>query len=819
MTLVNRLSKYYKYCLYEEAKISAFSNLHKGDNIVIKLNGYEKVFHNFPTPYVSQEESIALTQIMLKQQVNNKKQLIYGYIFITGQLEDGTEIYTPLIYADCNLERINGRVAVSVNEDTISFNLPALVQLVNTNEERDMLIQNILKHDIINMLPLKEEDVKAIEATLGDIIPALDTKGKKADLDGNEYKVHLNRENAVILTTINKGLAGVINDLDLISQAPLSITDKSSLKAITADDEPEINSALDEVYPSQFPYSEEDNTLKNFFPAFNLDKSQEKVARVAACDTITAITGGPGTGKSNTISAIATNYILNGKTVLICSKMNSAVDVVYNKLSLLSRLPYAVRTGGKEYRKSLSELLDKIITNKYDLSEKDVEQKQKSLELLLSKVQKNDEYETALELYNSLTTEHSQALEEWENEDNIIRKFFKKRKMQELNKLSHIAFSEYEECRAQFTGDNNMLKLKKDVLSVLVRGNIAEVTTDNMLRRRLTLFAKALGKGELGKYDYYSTFQELVHRVLPCWCTTAVDVSSSIPAIAGLFDVVIIDEASQCDIATCLPLLYRAKRAVIVGDDKQLKYLSFLTTATNNANIESNNLGKYAYICNYRENSMFDFANYFSNGNVMLKTQYRGCTAIMQFSNEKFYNNNLTNVGKSYYSNPVILNKVAGSVAADKSVNHAEAKEIIEAIKDIIKDDKIEGKLLPTTIGVLSPFREQCKHLEKLITNVFTMEEIEKHKIVVGTAHSFQGEERDVMLVSWTVADNSPFQSFTFINNPNLFNVSITRANKQIRNYISATNLPKGLLKEYVEYCEKINISSDEVEQTPAEVA
>ena len=103
-----------------------------------------------------------------------------------------------------------------------------------------------------------------------------------------------------------------------------------------------------------------------------------------------------------------------------------------------------------------------------------------------------------------------------------------------------------------------------------------------------------------------------------------------------------------------------------------------------------------------------------------------------------------------------------------------------------------------------------------MITNIFTLEEIEKHKIIVGTAHSFQGEERDIMLISWTVANNSPIQSFTFINNPNLFNVSITRANKQIRNFISTTNLPKGLLKEYVEYCQSIN--TNEVETTPAEV-
>ena len=815
MTLVNRLSKYYKYCLYEEAKISAFSNLHKEDNIVVKLNGYEKIFHSYPTPYVVQEESSALTQVMLKQQVDKKKQLIYGYIFITGKLEDGTEIYTPLIYADCNLERVNGKLLVSVNADTVSFNIPALTQIVTTNEDRDFLIRELTQRDLSGALPLSEEVVKSIEDTLGDIIPALDVKGRLKDMTGNDYKVHLNRENAVILTTINKGLAGVISDLDLISQSPKSITDTSALKAINDDSEDvEVTTALDEIYDNVAPQLPTAVTLNRFLPAFNLDNSQEYVARVASTDLVTSITGGPGTGKSNTISAIATNYILNGKTVLVCSKMNSAVDVVYNKLSELSKYPYCVRTGGKEYRKQLSELVDNIVMNKYNTTVDDIRSKEVALEFINSKYDITEEYKTFCKFYDNELAEHHDLSHTYESETNIIKKFLLKDKVKKNNKYINKLKAKLADLQFQAVGsdEDKFTLMKRDIIRTVVKGTIAEVVDNQTLRRQLMLFGKALKKAELDKYNYFSTFKDLV-SVLPCWCTTTVDVSSSIPPIAGLFDVVIIDEASQCDIATCLPLLYRAKRAVIVGDDKQLKYLSFLSNAVNSANLENNNLGKYSYICNYRENSMFDFANYFStSGNVMLKTQYRGCPEIMGFSNEKFYNGNLINVGKSYYSNPLSVTYVNGSVAHDKSVNQAEATRIIEEIKDFIKTDKVEGRT--TTIGVLSPFREQCKLLEKMLTNVFTLEELETHKIIVGTAHSFQGEERDVMLISWTVADNSPIQSFTFINNPNLFNVSITRGRQKVMNFVSTNNLPKGLLREYLEYCENAN----KVEQTPAEV-
>ena len=71
-------------------------------------------------------------------------------------------------------------------------------------------------------------------------------------------------------------------------------------------------------------------------------------------------------------------------------------------------------------------------------------------------------------------------------------------------------------------------------------------------------------------------------EAFPCWCVTTYAVSDSLPLKPGMFDVAIIDEASQCDIASCFPILYRAKKTVVVGDDKQLPHLSFLEKPKNN---------------------------------------------------------------------------------------------------------------------------------------------------------------------------------------------------------------------------------------------
>ena len=72
---------------------------------------------------------------------------------------------------------------------------------------------------------------------------------------------------------------------------------------------------------------------------------------------------------------------------------------------------------------------------------------------------------------------------------------------------------------------------------------------------------------------YYMLFPK-VTRVLPCWAVTSLSARGRLPFEPGVFDLVVIDEASQCDIASALPLLYRARRAVIIGDPLQLKHVS-----------------------------------------------------------------------------------------------------------------------------------------------------------------------------------------------------------------------------------------------------
>lgn len=754
--IVNKLAEYYKLCMYEEAKVSAFFNLKRADNIVVKLKGVEKLLQEHSLYYTAQEESSDLTQVMIKAELDKKKQLIYGYMFITGVLDDGTEIYTPLIYADCNIERIGGRINVSVVESSVTFNVMALARLAENTDNRDVIVKEILKHPLT--LPLTKDKQDGIMQMLSDLLPNLSVK--------------INREHAVILATIQKGLAGVVRDLDCISRATTAeLCDTALLNVLKTQED--------------FPQSVNPVPLRRLFHCGKLDDSQKKVLNAINNSNMISVTGGPGTGKSNTISAIASSYIMNGKSVLICSKVNTAVDVVANKLnnfSYLRHLKVAVRTGGKEYRKELATLIDNIVSGKCDYhsmqsiydaqsSEKYYDLRQREIEL--SKVR--DDAQTRLRN---------------ENDRNLIKKIFKKLSYGRTYNRAHDEIISIGKEISSLCSSSDLFDYTT-VLRARLLSNLQMVKDSARLRRNLIVLQKALLKNDCVADEL---FIDLL-KVFPCWCTTTTEVSSTIPLIAGLFDLVIIDESSQCDIASCFPLLARAKKAIIVGDSKQLKYLSFLSNSVNNANLHNCELSHAeGLIANYRENSMFDFSTFYADENLMLEIQYRGNNPLMSFSNKNFYNSRLQNYKYSGAENSLQVIKCNGKVRGGKPVNHEEVAYIIDFIKQALASNDTHS------IGILSPFREQVKYIEKCIASTFTLDEIKKLNILVGTAHSFQGEERDIMLISWTVSNNSPVQNYTFINNPNLFNVAITRADKQVINLHSAdiADMPKGLLKSYL---------------------
>src|SRR4029079_1641870 len=84
---------------------------------------------------------------------------------------------------------------------------------------------------------------------------------------------------------------------------------------------------------------------------------------------------------------------------------------------------------------------------------------------------------------------------------------------------------------------------------------------------------RQLGRGILRRY--YQLFPQIA-TILSCWAVTSLSARGRVPFDPNFFDLLVIDEASQCDIASALPLLYRARRVVVIGDPMQLRHISTL---------------------------------------------------------------------------------------------------------------------------------------------------------------------------------------------------------------------------------------------------
>jgi superfamily I DNA and/or RNA helicase len=264
--------------------------------------------------------------------------------------------------------------------------------------------------------------------------------------------------------------------------------------------------------------------------------------------------------------------------------------------------------------------------------------------------------------------------------------------------------------------------------------------------------------------------------------TPLADVGSLLPLKPELFDLAIVDEATQCDMASCLPVFFRARRIVITGDPRQLRHLSFLSRerqrllankrALNEAETET---------CDYRGKSILDWVNESIPSQeqvVFLDEHFRSRPQIIAFSNREFYRGALkimTQRPDTLAAPSLKLLTVKGHRESN-GPNREEADQVITEVVRWIESERDLPANLAHSLGVLSPFREQVDHLFALLAKRVEFAAIEKHRLRIGTAHSFQGEERDVMFLSLAVDRGAHPGALRYLDRPDVFNVSITRA-------------------------------------------
>jgi len=265
---------------------------------------------------------------------------------------------------------------------------------------------------------------------------------------------------------------------------------------------------------------------------------------------------------------------------------------------------------------------------------------------------------------------------------------------------------------------------------------------------------------------------------VPCWIMPHYRVSESLPAELGCFHLVVIDEASQSDL-TALPSLLRAKKVLIVGDDKQVSPEGVGLEEEKIRSLMSRFLGNQ--VETYRpqmspERSIYDlFKVVFAKSSVMLKEHFRCVGPIIEYSKREFYNHELRPLRMPKASerlDPPLIDVVVEDGYREGDVNRPEARFIIDEIKKIVADPNMCGR----SIGVVSLLADkQALLIWERLTDELGPEVMQRYRIACGDARTFQGKERDIMFLSMVAAPNDA-KANSGLMFEQRFNVAASRA-------------------------------------------
>ncbi|THB65614.1 MAG: hypothetical protein D6B27_08270 [Gammaproteobacteria bacterium] len=550
---------------------------------------------------------------------------------------------------------------------------------------------------------------------------------------------------------------------------------------------------------------------KSFFADYNtapipaiLSDSQKRIIHNSKNYTLSTVIGPPGTGKSYTIAALALEYFMNQKSVLIVSNTEQSISVIEQKLiEQFSLNPKAlIRCGDGSHHKKLKNNIESILKKtRWDINDpaKKVNKAADNIKILEENFSKKCQ-----KFFN-----HSRLVHKSENVSVGIVDKIRLALLKRSQRKSVSLKQDLDKIQAQ---QQELEKSCIDYINFKWQQRVANTVKKN--RKHLSNFLIAIKARSSSKQEKFfeETDFDVLLNVMPIWLVSLSNLHRVLPLQNNLFDLVIFDEATQCNIASALPAIVRAERAVIVGDPKQLRHFSFLSNELQSHLFQQYPFSDIPAELNYRNESILDVAQQLLADNdsiSYLDEHFRSHPQIIGYSNNNFYNSLLKIMTQKPFSDnerAIEINYGSEGVLK-KGVNKPEAERLLYKLLSITKSQKDMDYNIKSSIGILALFSNQADYLESKIMKILSEEELDAHKIRVGTAYSFQGEERDIMLISCCVDSNCTASNYQYINRDDSFNVAITRARDKQILFTSATKkelLPNSHLATYVKYCEKI---------------
>ncbi len=280
-------------------------------------------------------------------------------------------------------------------------------------------------------------------------------------------------------------------------------------------------------------------------------------------------------------------------------------------------------------------------------------------------------------------------------------------------------------------------------------------------------------------------------EAVPAWVMPLHRVWDTVNPAPGMFDFVIVDEASQCGVEA-LPLFYLGKKILIVGDDKQISPDAVGLDRNAVQRLMDQFLDDFEFKDSFDvESSLFDHGKLrYGDSRVTLREHFRSMPEIIRFSNDLCYSATplvpLRQYGPERLTplEHIFVRSGHREGSNNRVVNRPEADTIVEKIVELCANERYSEK----TIGVVAlQGNAQASLIEGQLLERLGAEEMERRRLVCGNPYSFQGDERDIMFLSMVAAPNERIGPLTKSADERRFNVAASRARDQMFLFHSVT--------------------------------
>ena len=762
-------------------------------------------------PRVAVDAETARAALADAHMYQREKTLLYCAFPLVGWLpargvRPATSLCAPLLFYPANLYEDESAIDLQVDLSQQQVNLPVLGELLAARQTPDVELDELVRE--FPLAPFSTDGVQSLISLLQDFIPHLDAlplsqypqleneqevRQEMRRLGKQEDKLTCLPACALALTPNSPNTRGVLFELDQLA------------------DSSELSTPLRLVLGDRVKAAEPRRGKVTRVPAV-LSRAQHDILVSAASAPLTLVVGPPGTGKSYTIGAIAVDHVGRGESVLIACRKQQAVNVVARMVDTMLGPNQCVIHGGesqhvRELRKFLAAILQGIRQQIHLTSGKEATRRAADTDRQLRDLdQKILRLESRLvsHLRDEMQWVELAASAEGGFFHEILRRWRLRRVEKRLRRQPEL-WRQVSEYNRQLDASNLRTR---ELLKQRIDDRIERTLQEH--RRDLTRFLNSLRARSSARQErlFAEIDPQLLFSTFPIWLTTIADAAELVPLATESFDVAVFDEATQCDMASCLPILQRAKRTVVVGDPQQLRHISFLSNDRMQHLANRHGLGQdERQKFRYRDKSFLDLVNenIESQEHVrFLNEHFRSMPQIIRFSNEQFYQQALSimRLRPRTASTQCVFSRFVEGGRKTGGANPPEARALAHELARLVGSQAALPTNACQSIGVLSPFRDQVDLIARELESLLSLDALSRHDLRVGTAHAFQGDERDVMFLSLVIDEQAHHSSLRFLNQPNLFNVTITRARHQqyVFHSIPAAKLPAdSLLRQYLE--------------------